>query len=140
MKKQLMLLGTVCSALLLTGCSIKQEVRSAKNLQSKEVCIVKNEKVRESFLESYTNALEKKNYNVKVMDLHAARECKVKSTYTANWLWDLALYMAYTKITVYKDNDIAGEAVYDSLAGGGNMSKFINADNKIHELVSELYP
>jgi hypothetical protein len=61
------------------------------------------------------------------------------STYTANWRWDLALYMAFAEIIVYAEGTKVGSAVYDSLHGGANMNKFINAEAKIRELVDELF-
>lgn len=32
------------------------------------------------------------------------------------------------------------EAKYDSMRGGANMNKFIAADQKINELVNQLFP
>ncbi len=132
----------VLFSVFFTGCSIKQEVKSIKNLDSKEVCIVKNDKVRDTFLETYRSTLEGKNYKVIIKERNSddLQTCFVKSTYVANWRWDLAMYMAYAKISVFQNDKLIGEALYDSLSGGANMGKFINADNKIRELIEELYP
>ena len=138
----LYMITTILIALIFTGCSIKQEIKPLKSeLLKKEICIIKNDKVRDSFLASYKNALENKNYKVTVvLDKSLAKECYLTSTYTANWRWDLALYLAFTKLSVYENDTLIAEAVYDALNGGGNMNKFINADEKIQELVNELYP
>ena len=61
------------------------------------------------------------------------------STYTANWGWDLAMYMKYAEIKVYRGVALVGLAVYDATRGGGRPDKFINAENKIRELVDELF-
>lgn len=61
------------------------------------------------------------------------------STYTANWRWDLALYMAFADLRIFTNGKQAGQATYDSLSGGANMSKFIKADEKIGELVDQLF-
>lgn len=66
--------------------------------------------------------------------------CPVSVTYTAQWRWDLALYMAYAEIRVFKAGQEDGRAIYDSTRGGGNMGKFIDADSKIRELARELFP
>jgi hypothetical protein len=66
--------------------------------------------------------------------------CPVTSTYTANWRWDLAMYMAYANIKVYSNGEQSGEAVYDALRGGANMSKFVQGETKIAELVNQLFP
>ena len=53
-------------------------------------------------------------------------------------MWDIALYMAYAAIKVYHNGKLDGEAIYDSRSGGGNFSKFIDAEPKIRELVEQL--
>lgn len=67
-------------------------------------------------------------------------ECSLTSTYIARWRWDLALYMAYAKIDVYRDGRPVGQALYDALMGGGRLDKFIDAEQKIRELVDSLFP
>ena len=70
----------------------------------------------------------------------SVNDCQVASTYTAKWRWNLALYMAYAEINVFKDGEKAGGAVYDSQRGGANMGKFIDADAKIKELTNQVFP
>jgi len=50
------------------------------------------------------------------------------------------MYMAFAEITVYSDGKEVGKALYDSLRGGANMSKFIRGEEKIKELVDQLFP
>ena len=103
--------------------------------------MVKNPAVKEGFLDSYRSALTNKKYSVKILPESASvNDCQVASTYTAKWRWDLALYMAYAEINVFKDGEKAGEAVYDSQRGGANMGKFIDADAKIKELTNQVFP
>jgi len=40
---------------------------------------------------------------------------------------------------VYRGVALFGLAVYDATWGGGRPDKFINAENKIHELVDQLF-
>lgn len=131
-------------ALLLSGCAIKQEIKAAdalSTLPNKEVCVVKNASVREGFLETYRSALTDKKYMVRVLPESATvKDCPVASTYTAKWRWDLALYMAYAEINVFKGGEKVGGAVYDSMRGGANMGKFIDAEAKIKELTHQVFP
>lgn len=125
----------------LSGCSITQTVNPVPPLDTNSICIINNENARETFRDAYKRALEKKNYVVKVLPTSAViTDCSVSSTYTANWRWDLAMYMAYAEINVFKDGQKAGDAVYSSLSGGANMAKFIKAEPKINELVDLLFP
>ncbi len=108
---------------------------------SKLVCIVEKPAVKAGFIETYKRVLTAKGYEVRQLPESASLvECPITSTYTANWRWDLATYMAFAEIKVYKDGAPAGEAIYDSMRGGANMGKFIDAEKKITELVNQLFP
>lgn len=48
--------------------------------------------------------------------------------------------MALAEITVYSNGKPIGEATYDSLSGDGTLSKFVDAEKKITELVNQLFP
>jgi hypothetical protein len=128
-------------AAVTSGCSIKQSVKPVDfSGQAMEVCILRNEDVRQGFLDVYTDALNAKKLKVKLLPETASlNECTTTSTYTARWAWDLALYMKYAEIKVYRSAALAGEAVYDATWGAGRLDKFINAENKIRELVDELF-
>ena len=129
--------------LALVACSIKQNVKAVTpaDLATREICVRENKTVREGFLEAYRQALESKGFSVRVLDPDAGiRACPLLTTYTANWRWDLALYMAYAELTVFRDGNEIGKATYDALMGGGRMDKFIKADEKVRELVNQLFP
>ncbi len=130
------------AVILLQGCSIKQNITPVTEMKSKQVCVIENPAVnREGFLEAYRTSLTQKGYGFKLLAADASTTaCPVVSTYTANWQWDLALYMSYAEIKVYSNGKQAGEAVYDSRAGSGNMSKFIKGKEKVNELVNKLFP
>ena len=105
-----------------------------------EVCVLRNHDVRHEFLEVYTDALKEKKIQVKTLpDTASLSECPTTSTYTARWAWDLALYMKYAEIKVYRNAALTGEAIYDATWGGGRLDKFINAEKKIRELVKSLF-
>ena len=130
-------------ALTFTACSIKQEIRPVglADLTVKEICIRDNPAVRPTFVEAYRSRMESKGFKVTLLERDAAvTACPLTSTYTANWRWDLALYLAYAEILVYRNGQVIGRASYDSLGGGGRLDKFINATTKINELVDQLFP
>jgi hypothetical protein len=132
---------TALPFLALMGCSIKQTVKPVQLTgEPAQVCIIKNEKVREGFLDAYTDALKAKRVEVKTLAETASHnECPTTSTYSANWGWDMALYMRYAEIKVYRSAAMVGEAVYDATWGGLRLDKFISAESKIRELVDELF-
>jgi hypothetical protein len=140
MKTRLVFAATLL--LTISGCAIQQTINPVPRFEGKEVCIVENLAVtQKGFLETYRQVLSEKGYAVKLLPAAATvTECPVTSTYTANWRWDLALYMAYANIQVYNNGQLAGSATYDSTRGGANMNKFIKGEVKITELVNQLFP
>jgi hypothetical protein len=140
--KSLGSLTVVIAACLLASCAITQKVTPVESLSGKEICVVVNPAVSQpGFLTAYIRALNERGYTVRELPPGASvNDCPITSTYTANWRWDLALYMAFADIKVYRDGTQVGQAVYDAMQGGANMSKFIKGDAKISELVDQLFP
>lgn len=131
----------VLAVAAMTGCAIHQTVKPVERFSDKQICVIENPSVKAGFIEAYKRALTAKGYVVKQLPSSASIiECNITSTYSANWRWDLALYMAFAEIKVYNNGKPTGEAKYDSQRGGGNMGKFIDADKKIEELVNQLFP
>lgn len=138
MKRLLLLL---IGSLAVSSCAIRQTVSPMERFEGRQICIVQNPAVRATFLEAYQRALVAKGYDVKVLEANSSLiACPITSTYTANWRWDMALYMAYAELKVYNNAKPSGEAKYDALHASGNMRKFIRAEEKIIELVDQLFP
>lgn len=126
---------------LVSGCAIHQTVKPVAQSEDKQVCIIEKPAVRAAFLDTYKRVLANRGYEIKLLPQSASLvECATTSTYNASWRWDLALYMALAEINVYRNGKPIGEARYDSLQGGANMGKFIDAESKITELVTQLFP
>lgn len=136
------LLGSMLITAALTGCAITQNVKPVDGFEGREICIVVNPAVsQQGFLATYQRVLTVKGYQVRQLPVGSSlTACPVTSTYTANWRWDLALYMAYADIKVYSNGQQSGQATYDALMGGANMGKFIKGEAKIEELVNQLFP
>lgn len=129
--------------LLLCGCSIVQTVNpiTLSSNEPREICLVENPDVHHDFLATYRNALANKNLTVQMLPPGSAvGTCQLTSTYSANWHWDLALYLVYADLKVYRNGRPEGEALYDSRAAGLNTNKFVNAAAKIQELTDQLFP
>jgi hypothetical protein len=126
---------------LLAGCAIHQNVHPLDAVADSQVCIIDNPEVRPGVMATYRRVLSDKGYAVRELPRTAAiTECKVTTTYRANWRWDLAMYMHYAEFRVFVDGKEKGTAIYDATRGGGNPNKFIDADKKIAELVNQLFP
>ncbi len=127
------------ASVMLSACSISQTVEPAHISKQTALCIVENPKVREGFLNTFQATLTERGISHRVIAAGSnVADCPWTAHYTANWTWDLALYMSYAEIKIYRQGELDGEAIYDSTGGGANMSKFINAETKIQELVNKL--
>lgn len=127
------------SLVLVQGCTITQVVEPAEMSKGNILCIIENPAVRAGFLQEFRNVLSLKGIQYKVVHEHSTpSDCEWTATYVGKWSWDLGLYMSYAEINVFHNGVLDGKAVYDSRSGGGNMSKFIDAEEKIQELVEEL--
>ena len=105
---------------------------------SEKVLLVDDEM---DFLEAMSERMTARGMEVTVVtSITEAHTCPLYATYVANWRWDLARYLAYAKITVFKGSTELGSATYDALLGGGRPDKFIDAEAKIRELVNQLFP
>lgn len=127
--------------LLIAGCAIRQDIEPATSVRGGEICIIENPDVRANFLEVYVRELEKKGYRTRVLPAKSTLfDCPQISRYTANWRWDVLLYLAFADIAVYEDGKRVGHVVYDALQGDANLGKFVHGESKIVELVDALYP
>lgn len=125
----------------LAGCAITQQVQPVSQVEGPQICIVQDLAVRPGFLDTYLRVMSEKGFQVKQLPPGGAiTDCPVTSTYLGRWSWDLALYLSYAEIKVFKGGQPAGQAVYDSRQGGANMAKFIKGEEKIAELVNQLFP
>jgi hypothetical protein len=124
----------------LAGCAIHQDVKPVGALGTRQICVVENPAVsQDGFLKVYKRSLEDKGFEVRqIAPASPVTACPVTTTYTANWKWDWALYMKYAAINVYNNGQPAGEAVYDADANA--LGRYIKAENKIRELVNQLFP
>jgi hypothetical protein len=138
--------GPASIALLvsLAGCgTIQQKVTpiALSGSQPREICVVENPSARVSFLDAYKDALAKRNLTVRMLPPGTAvGACPLTTTYAATWRWDLALYLSYANLKVYRNSHLEGEALYDAEQAKADTKKFIHADVKIQELTDQLFP
>ncbi len=146
-------IGCAC-ALLATSCSIKQEV-TRLDTRPTNVCIVEHDAVRDGVLTAISEGLQrngmaarqiKGQYSTKHNALLPtwapadAAGCDALVFYTARWSWDLTTYMSFANIWMSNPDGTQklAQATYDATGGGGRLDKFINAREKILELVDQM--
>jgi hypothetical protein len=137
----------IAAACALVGCAISQEVNPVpmEATSWSEVCIIKDPDVKEGFLNEYVSTLERLGYQVRILPSDSElTACPITSTYMARWSWDwfwtAGVYMSYAQIKVYRDGHEIGDATYDARGGDANPDLIIDAEPKIQELVTALFP
>lgn len=78
-------------------------------------------------------------FQVESFDTTRPKEATYWMTYTANWNWDMAMYLTYFQATLMEDWKVLGRAEYDARKGGGNMGKFGKTAEKIQPLLVDLF-
>lgn len=129
------------TALTLTGCAITQNVRPVTTAQIPMLCIKKNPAVMMSeFVTELESQVRAKGIQTRTYEGDASPAgCKHRLEYTANWRWDLAMYLVFADLRVYEDDLLIGQANYDARAGGARMDKFGATATKLKGLVDELF-
>jgi hypothetical protein len=59
-------------------------------------------------------------------------------SYTANWRWDMAMYLTYFEASLREDGRVIGTTVYDARSGGGRFDKFGPTADKIRPQLQQL--
>ncbi len=138
-------LSPLLLAALAAGCAIRSDVQPVGFNAVEKVCIERNDKVMmDGFLPELQREIEARGVATEVYAGTAPAGCRHRLTYTANWKWDMAMYLTYARLDVYDGMSAGapriGGAVYDATGGGANMGKFGNTEEKLTPLVNELFP
>lgn len=135
------MMALACLVLMaLTGCSIKTLVKPVGNVKVSDLCIKTNPRVlMEGFLPELEMQIRSHGIKARTFDSVMPSDCTHRLEYTANWNWDLAMYLTYAELRVYEKADLIGEAVYDARWGGGRLDKFGTTASKLQPLIDELF-
>lgn len=151
--KTIKITTTALAIATLAGCAAKQDITRYEAQKPKTVCIAEHKAVKEGIITAMQEGFAKHNIETKVVSAnyvlkHQQYETDVEPTdiegcnavayYVANWRWDLALYMAYANIWVknVEQTETIAQASYRT---GGGLDKFIDAKEKIIELVDAMF-
>lgn len=106
-------------------------------------CIIPNPLSGNEFVASLRESLLARGFEVKLLQPYASvASCPLTATYAAKSQWFWSTFLSSADITVFRNGDRVGKAVYNAnrSAGGINLSNFVPADSKIEELVEQLMP
>ena len=126
--------------LLFSGCAISRNVVPVDSGTTIEkIYVLENEKVHmEGLVDELVSQIMNMGFRSEKYSGDRPDGAKHYLTYTANWQWDMAMYLTYFRATLYEDGRVLGEVEYDAKMGGANMNKFGKTADKIKPLILEL--
>ena len=134
------ILGGVVLSLLLGGCAITTTVKPLANTKVSQLCIKKNPRVlMDGFLPELESQISNYGITTRTFVESLPIECVHNLEYTANWRWDMAMYLSYAELKVYEKETLVGEAVYDARSGSGRLDKFGPTAEKLKTLTEPLF-
>lgn len=135
------LAASIACAALLAACSISQNVRPVATSEVHLVCVKHNpDTFMKDFETEMQSQLKAKGMQARLYTGDAPAECRYRLEYTANWHWDMAMYLVFAQIRVFDRDMQIGEADYDARGGGFNMAKFGHTSDKLKALLDQLFP
>ena len=134
----------ICSGLLLsvllTGCTIVKTATPAPvGTKIGTIYVQRNPNVHMSGLhDEIIQQLRRLGFSAVTTEGDRPAAAKNLMTYTANWRWDMAMYLTYFQVTLLDDTRILGRAEYDATRGDVRMDKFGKTAEKIRSLLQDL--
>lgn len=133
-------IGLALALALSSGCAISRNVQAVqRGTAIKTIYVAHNDRV---LMKDCTNEIVTQitglGFEGKRYDGDRPTDAKHYITYTANWTWDMAMYLTYFRATLYEEGRVLGEAEYDAKMGGANFSKFGKTSEKLRPLLMDL--
>ena len=138
---RLALLVPLVALALFSGCTIAQTtVPPPAGTQITKVYVEDNPKVlMKGFLPEVVTQVQALGFETEVYSGIPPKDAKHTLAFTANWRWDMAMYLFYFQATLMENGRILGTAEYDARMGGGNPGKFGATAEKIKPLLRQLF-
>jgi hypothetical protein len=129
----------VAFGLALSQCIISRGVTPAAGVASlRHLCVVTNPAVHMDGLHpEIVSQLQGMGYSVSTVPV-PPMDGTVYLEYTANWKWDIAMYLSYFEATLKQQGSTLGAARYNARIGGMNPGKFGRTAEKIRPLLLQL--
>ncbi len=124
---------------VLAGCATERKVQPTSGERISAICIEENTLVAQAgFLPELRRQIETRGVETSVYSGARPADCEKHMKYTANWSWDLALYLSYAQLNVYDDTKAIGSATYE--ASPWALDKFGPTATKLTPMVAQLFP
>jgi hypothetical protein len=130
----------VAGLISIASCAINENVDPLPVSQMKEICLMENKGVHmDGFLPEIVSQFERYGVTAKPYTGDLPTTCRFHAEYTANWRWDLAMYLSYAEVRIYDGPNRVGRIEYDARLGGANMGKFGTTESKLGPMFDKLF-
>lgn len=127
------------TCLFLTQCTHSRVSPVGNGQAIQKVYIVKNDKVHMSgLLPEMDKQIQAMGYATEIVAEEPVTNVHYL-TFTANWKWDVAMYLSYFKATLHEGPRIVGTGEYDARFAGLALTKFGHTDDKIRPVLLRLF-
>lgn len=126
-----------CLFVLTAGCT-SLKVTTANGLGDYDICVIKNESIKDDFTSAYVRQIENNGYKIKMVDQAESLSCLITATYSATYGFHWGVYLATANLKVFKGKKLVGEAYYK--APFASPAKHGRVENKINAMVNKLLP
>jgi len=124
------------SCLSLCQCNSVKFSGTIPNPPVTRLAIVKNDKIHMSGMQpEIVKQVQAMGIATELVDAPPS-DNRCYMTYTANWSWDLAMYLRYFQANLYQGPTLVNSIEYKT--SGADMNKFGHTDKKIQPLLRQL--
>ena len=128
-------------ALVFSGCTITHSVSPVSSgIVIQKIYVQRNPKVlMQGFHPELVHQIQELGFEVESYDGNTPVAARYYMTYTANWQWDIAMYLTYFEGTLFENGKPIGNVEYDARGGNSNLDKYGHTADKIRPLLIELF-
>lgn len=125
---------------LMAGCAISKNVVPIDSDHEIDKIYVRysDDVHMEGINDEFVSQFQSLGFDAELYKGDTPDEARHTFIFTANWAWDLAMYLTYFHGTLYEEGRMLGEAEYDARSGGSNFSKFGPTASKLKPLLTEM--
>lgn len=131
------LLGLLATCLLLCQCNSPRYTGRAPASLPQSIAIVKNDKLHMSGMQpEVVKQVQDMGIATRLVDAPPTTN-ETYMTFTANWSWDLAMYLRYFKADLYQNQQKVSGVEY-KVTSGLDLGKFGPTAEKIHPMLRKM--
>lgn len=131
----------ITCASLLSGCgSIKHRVVAVPVGTTIETVYIESNSavLMDEMVTEIQRQIKAMGYDVKIYAGERPKDAVHCLKFTANWRWDMAMYLTYFHATLLEEERVLGTAEYDARSAGLNGEKFGHTADFIRPIIREL--